>query len=152
MPQISARSFRQIWWFHIFYGTLAGAGSHTLVQFAASFSLRTLAPSELVFILIHWFLGATFGALVLIPAFTLQTLVAWALYRKRASPILHAATGAALQAFLVYSVTRVAPIEPSLKGHFPVTQPLIVAGAIVGGLVGGAAAGRMKTQRPRPEI
>lgn len=129
---------RRIWFRHVIIGVPLAALLFTVVQAAHAYvpgGDKGVASSVFVFIL-----ALLVGALILIPAYTLQAFASAGLNRLGVGRLVQVAVGAAIQASLVAAWAGVIGMSPSLKGNFSLLPVMLGAAVLAGGVVAALAA------------
>ena len=118
----------RLFFLHIIVGVPLAALLHSVVHGAS----EVKGLSELWVGIFHFLGGMVCGAVVFVPAYSLQGLTSMLLIRKGAKRLIVALAGGSLQALIVLLWATFVGIEPSLPGRFPITIPMICAGFAAG--------------------
>lgn len=118
---------------HIFSGVPLAAFFHSFLQF--SYEINKHNIDDLWLFPVHFGLGVLFGSVILVPAYALQAMVFIFLRANGGNRSTQIMFGGLLQAVFVSLYAMFVGIEPSLKGNFPLTFPMIMAGFFCGSIV-----------------
>lgn len=88
----------------------------------------------------HVVLGTLFGVVILLPAYSVQAVVFFALtQRARVSAMETALLCGGLQALFVWCWDLAVGIQPNLGGRFSLVVPMVLAGTLCGLIAGWSA-------------
>ena len=128
---------RRIWFRHVIIGVPLAALLFTVVQTAYAYVPGEKGASHSIAMFL---LALLVGALILIPAYTLQAFASAGLGRLGVGRAVQIGVGAAIQASLVAAWAGVFGMSPSLRGNFPLMPVMLGAAVLAGSVVAALAA------------